>query len=190
MINSRKQKVLRKVMAAGLSLSLLFGITSCDALMKEMLEAYNSEIEETDETATSGDVTYESLEPTGSYTSSTSEAKTYDYDSIKSLYVYSVWYDVSTDNPADYDSILTENAFALKGVFYFTEPLRTTFEAKLYRGDELVLTKNVNMYDNVTCEADFSAGLEGLGTFIPGEYTVELLFEGKTVAKTNVMKVR
>ena len=38
--------------------------------------------------------------------------------------------------------------------------------------------------------ADFSAGLEGLGTFIPGEYTAELLFEGKTVAKTNVMKVR
>ena len=75
-------------------------------------------------------------------------------------------------------------------VFYFTEPLRTTFEAKLFRGDELVLTKNVNMYDNVTCEADFSAGLEGLGTFIPGDYTVELLFEGKTVAKTSVMKVR
>ncbi len=172
-----------------MSLSLLFGITSCDAIMEEMLEAYESATGETSEEP-GQEETYESLEPTGSYTSSVKETKALDYDYIKSLYVYSVWYDVSTDNPADYDAVLTENAFALKGVFYFSEPLTTTFEAKLYRGDEVVLTKNVNMYDNVTCEADFSAGLEGLGTFIPGEYTAELLFEGKTVAKTNVMKVR
>ena len=189
MVNRRIQNVLMRVMAAVLSLSLLFGITSCDALMEEMLEAYESATGETSEES-GQEETYESLEPTGSYTSSVKETKALDYDFIKSVYVYSVWYDVSTDNPADYDAVLTENAFALKGVFYFSEPLTTTFEAKLYRGDEVVLTKNVNMYDNVTCEADFSAGLEGLGTFIPGQYSVELLFEGKTVAKTDVMKVR
>ena len=191
MHNWNTQRILRRSIAALLSLSLPLGITSCNALMEEMLEAYNSaasDIETGDDDMP--EETYASLAPTGSYTSSTAEVKVADYDFIKNTYVYSVWYDVATDNPADYDSVLTEYAYALKGVFYFSEPFYAVFEAKLYRGDELILTKNVNMYDKVTCEADFSAGLEGLGTFIPGDYTVELLFEGKTVAATDVMKVR
>ena len=46
------------------------------------------------------------------------------------------------------------------------------------------------MYDNVTAEADFSAGLEGLGTFEPGDYTVELYYNGEFIAKTGVMRVK
>ena len=45
------------------------------------------------------------------------------------------------------------------------------------------------MYDNVTCEVDFSAGLEGLGTFEPGEYRISLLFEGREIATTTNLKV-
>ena len=49
MVNRRTQNVLMRVMAAVMSLSLLFGITSCDALMEEMLEAYESATGETSE---------------------------------------------------------------------------------------------------------------------------------------------
>ena len=42
---------------------------------------------------------------------------------------------------------------------------------------------------NVTCGCDFSAGLEGLGTFDAGSYTVVLLYDGIEVAKTDVMRV-
>lgn len=159
--------------------------------MEEMLDIYNSV--EADESTGDTDLpieTYESLPPTGTYTSSTAETTEPAYSFVKESCVYSVWYDVSTDNPADYDWIASEKAYALKGVFYFSSPLRTVFEARLLKGDEVILTRNVNMYDNVTAEADFSAGLEGLGTFEPGDYTVELYFDGELVAKTDIMRVK
>ena len=94
------------------------------------------------------------------------------------------------DNPVDYDSVNTEDAFALKGVFYFNTPITGVFEAYLYKDDSVLMTRNVNMKNNVTAEADFSAGLEGLGTFEPGEYYVELYFDGELIASTSVMRVR
>ena len=185
----RPGKLIRSVMAAVLSLSVLLATASCSSIVKEVLEAYNSvEEESTDDTDVPED-TYESLPPTGSYTSGTAETIELDLSYVKEHYIYSVWYDATLDNPADYDSIASEKAFALKGVFYFSVPLTTVFEARILKGSEVVLTRNVNMYDNVTAEADFSAGLEGLGTFEPGDYTVELYFNGELVAKTDIMRV-
>ena len=178
-------------MAAVMSLSVLLSVTSCTGILEEMIEAYNSV--EADESSYDTDIpddTYESLPPTGSYTSSTGETREPEYVYIKEHFVYSVWYDATSDNPADYDMIASEKAFALKGVFYFSVPLTTVFEARILKDGEVVLTRNVNMYDNVTAEADFSAGLEGLGTFEPGDYTVELYFNGELVAKTDIMRVR
>ena len=82
-----------------------------------------------------------------------------------------------------------ENAFAIKGVFYFSTPLTTTFEAKLYQDGELILTKEIVLNNNITAEADFSAGLEGWGTFDAGSYTIELFFEGDSVAITDSLYV-
>lgn len=191
MAYKRAQKLARNMMAAVLSLSVLFAATSCTSIIEEMLEAYNS-IEEEESTGDTDipNETYISLPPTGSYTSSTAETIELDNAYLKEHFVYSVWYDATSDNPAEYDSIASEKAFALKGVFYFSVPLTTVFEARILKGDEVVLTRNVNMYDNVTAEADFSAGLEGLGTFEPGDYTVELYFNGELVAKTDIMRVR
>lgn len=181
----------KRIILAVFSLLILASMTSCDSLIEDLYEAYNSATEsETAYTETSQtSETFESLEPTGSYDDATYETKTLTYDYLKSIYIHSVWYDVETSNPAKINNIATEKAFAVKGVFYFSEPLYTSFEARLYKGDEVVLTKTVNMYDNVTCEVDFSAGLEGLGTFEPGEYKISLLFEGKEIATTTNLKV-
>ena len=185
-----KPQFIRRVLAAVLSLFLLLGITSCDILVEEILEAYNSYETDDINSVNATEETFESLEPTGSYTSDTAETTELTVNFVKSSYVYSVWYDVTSDNPADYSSIASEKAFALKGVFYFSSPLTGTFEARILKDDEVVLTRNVNMYDNVTAEADFSAGLEGLGTFEPGDYTVELYYNGEFIANTGVMRVK
>lgn len=113
-----------------------------------------------------------------------------DLDYIKSICVYSVWYDAVIDNPAEYDSISSDDAFALKGVFYFNTPLTASFKARLYKDGAVLLVRDVNLRDNVTAEADFSAGLEGLGTFESGEYYIELVFDGKPVAVTSTMRVK
>lgn len=186
----RRPQYIRGMIAAVLSFSLLLGITSCTVLLEELYEAYES-----NNTGASGvprdtEETFESFEPTGSYTSDTAETTEISVNFVKSSYVYSVWYDVASDNPVDYSSIASEKAYALKGVFYFSSPITAVLEAKILKDDEVVLTRNVNMYDNVTAEADFSAGLEGLGTFEPGDYTVELYYNGEFIAKTGVMRVK
>ena len=191
MVDKTPQKLLRGLVAASLSLSVLLITSSCQAIVEEIIDIYSAI--ESDESSEDTDIpveTYEALPPTGTYTSSTAETTELVFSFIKERCVYSVWYDVSTDNPAGYDWIASEKAYALKGVFYFSTPLTTVFEARLLKGDEVVLTRNVNMYDNVTAEADFSAGLEGLGTFEPGDYTVELYFNGEFVAKTDIMRVK
>lgn len=181
----------KRIIVVVFTLLILASMTSCDSLIEDLYEAYNSATDTepayTEPSRTSE--TFESLEPTGSYDSFSYETKELNYDFIKSIYIHSVWYDVETSNPATTNRIETEKAFAVKGVFYFSEPLYASFDAKLYKGDEVVLTKTVNMYDNVTCEVDFSAGLEGLGTFEPGEYRISLLFEGREIATTTNLKV-
>ena len=44
------------------------------------------------------------------------------FETISKSYVYSAWYDVEKDNPVDYTSIDSNDAYALKCVFYFNEP--------------------------------------------------------------------
>lgn len=112
-----------------------------------------------------------------------------DIEYYRKTCVYSVWYDAVESNPADYKSIESAKAFALKGVFYFSSLITEKFETRLYKDDEVFLTGEVKMRDNVTAEADFSAGLEGIGTFSSGEYYIELLYEGETVAVTPKMRV-
>ena len=111
------------------------------------------------------------------------------YDYVKSVCVYSVWYDPTEDNPAEYTSVAKDDAYALKGVFYFTTPLTASFEAKLYKDGQVILTKNLELNNDITAEADFSAGLEWSGVFDEGNYIVELFFEGKSVASTDVLEV-
>ena len=52
------------------------------------------------------------------------------------------------------------------------------------------MTREIKLNDNVTAEADFSAGLEGTGNFDTGDYYIELLYDGKPVANTSKMRVR
>ena len=77
--------------------------------------------------------TYDTVEPTGSYTSPTYETHELSADYLMDICVYDVWYDAVDDNPIDYTYINSEDAFALKGVFYFSTPLYVTFEAHLYK---------------------------------------------------------
>ena len=130
---------------------------------------------------------------TSSETTKTSETTAFprpDIGQVKDALVYSVWYDAVDDNPVDYSDISSEDAFALKGVFYFNTPLTCSFVANLCKDNEILFTKTVTLKNNVTAEADFSAGLEGLGTFEPGDYYVELFFEGEFVSSTSIMTVR
>ena len=123
-------------------------------------------------------------------TTVTTEPTVPDIDSIKELYVYSVWYDAVIDNPADYESIDSDDAFALKGVFYFSSPLSIDLDAKLYKDGKVLLKRKLKLRENVTAEADFSAGLEGFGKFDSGEYYIELIYNGQVVGTTPNMRVR
>ena len=129
------------------------------------------------------------MEPTGTYSTVPTVTMDVDVSFIRDAYLISCWYDVVDDNPVDYGSVNSEDAFALKGVFYFNTPLTAVFEARLYKDDQVLLTREVRMNGNVTAEADFSAGLEGLGTFETGEYYVELFFDGESIATTSIMRV-
>ena len=190
MTNRRLQDIITRLLTAFLSLSLVFAFTSCLTSPEETEEGGRTVNHDSHKPENGIYPTETTGLPTGTYTSETEEPEILDYDYVKSLWVYTVWYDPVEDNPADYTAVDTADAFALKGVFYFSKPLTTVFEARLLKDGEVILTKEIVMNDNITAEADFSAGLQGWGVFEPGDYTVELLFEGKTVAYTGVvMKV-
>ena len=188
---NRKASIGTRIAAGLLSLSVLATFCSCSILgdLRDDTDGsrtYSSERSKPEgnpqETSES---TYETMEPTGTYITESTEPVELDIGFVSGAYLTSTWYDVIDDNPVDYDSVNTEDAFALKGVFYFNTPITGVFEAYLYKDDSVLMTRNVNMKNNVTAEADFSAGLEGLGTFEPGEYYVELY-----LASTSVMRVR
>jgi len=193
---NRKASIGTRIAAGLLSLSVLASFCSCSILgdLRDDTDGsrnYSSERskpegnpQETTET------TYETMEPTGTYITESTEPVELDIGFVSGAYLTSTWYDVIDDNPVDYDSINSEDAFALKAVFYFNTPMTGVFEAYLYKDDSVLMTRNVNMKNNVTAEADFSAGLEGLGTFEPGEYYIELYFDGERIASSTVMKVR
>ena len=111
------------------------------------------------------------------------------FDVISKAYVYNAWYDVEKDNPVDYTSIDSNDAYALKCVFYFNVPVTGNFRAVLRKDGNQVAVKDIRIKDKVVCECDFSAGLEGKGTFDPGTYTVALENESKIVALSGDMRV-
>jgi hypothetical protein len=112
------------------------------------------------------------------------------YDRISKACIYSSWYDIEKDNPATYSSIDTNDAYALKCVFYFNEPITGTFTAVLRKDGQQVSAKQIRLISKVVCECDFSAGLEGIGTFEPGVYNVQLVTEGKSVSVSGEMRVK
>lgn len=204
MANSRLQKILVRISAVTLSLSLVFGFASCsfiDDIREQMAEDMrggkddddddNDDRHETNsvQTRDTYETSYETFEPTGTYTTEPLEMMDVDAEYIRSIYVYTTWYDIIDDNPVDYYDVASEDAFALKNVFYFNTPITVTFEARLYKDDDLLLTKEVVLKNNVTAEVDFSAGLEGLGTFGPGTYTVQLLYLDEEIAYSRPIEV-
>lgn len=193
---NRKASIGTRIAAGLLSLPVLATFCSCSILgdLRDDTDGsrtYSSERSKPEgNTQETSESTYETMEPTGTYITESTEPVELDIGFVSGAYLTSTWYDVIDDNPVDYDSVNTEDAFALKGVFYFNTPITGVFEAYLYKNDSVLMTRNINMKNNVTAEADFSAGLEGLGTFEPGEYFIELYFDGELIASTSVMRVR
>ena len=111
------------------------------------------------------------------------------YDKVSKAYTFNAWYDVEKDNPATYNTIDTEDAYALKCVFYFSEPVSATFRVILKNGDEQVAVKTIRIDEKVIAECDFSAGLEDMDSFKPGIYTMHLEYEGKSVAVSGEMRI-
>lgn len=192
---NRKALIRTRIAAGLLSLSVLASFCSCSILgdLRDDTDGsrtYSSErFKPEGNSQETTESTYETMEPTGTYITETTEPVELDFGFVSGAYLTSSWYDIIDDNPISNDSVNSEDAFALKAVFYFNTPITGVFEAYLYKDDSVLLTRNVNMRNNVTAEADFSAGLEGLGTFEPGEYFIELYFDGELVASSTVMRV-
>ena len=196
MAERRLQNVLIKVLSVAVLPAAVLGLSSCSDISEILMsELGNDRRERSDDDKQVGldesasTTVYETFFPTGTYTAPSVEYMDIDIDFIEDVYVYSVWYDAVDDNPADYDSIESQNAFALKGVFYFSTPLTTVFEARLCKNEEVILTKNITLKDNVTAECDFSAGLEGWGVFETGEYEIKLYFDDEYVGSTGILEV-
>ncbi len=197
MAGRRIQNRLLRILPVVLVPAIMLGVTSCSdiaeiiesELDEEMHTKPDDDMMEDETERTNGGTTYETFQPTGTYTTAPFETMDIDIDFVEDVYIYSVWYDAVQDNPVDYDRVESKDAFALKGVFYFNTPLTTVFEARLLRDDEVILTKTITLKDNVTAECDFSAGLEGWGVFEAGDYTVELYFDGEYVGATDKLEV-
>lgn len=112
------------------------------------------------------------------------------YNLISKAYIYSAWYDIEKDNPANYSSIDTNDAYALKCVFYFNEPVTGSLRAVLLKNGGELASKQIKLAGKVIAECDFSAGLAGMGTFEPGSYTIRIESEGKSVAVSGEMRVK
>ena len=193
MANRKFRNIARNVLTVSMVLVLVISLCSCSEAVRALRIAFGDEDVDFDDPDNGSvrrrndptDATYETLEPTGTYSTEIVEPVDYDIDYIRSVCIYSVWYDAVDDNPVNVQYVNKEDAFAIKGVFYFSVPLTTVFEARLYQDGNLILTKELVLSNNISAEADFSAGLEGWGTFDSGTYSIELLFEGETVAVTD-----
>lgn len=184
-----------------MSLSLCFCFSSCseikDIIVSELEEGRETEDDDDDDrhditgrqTTVVDETSYETFEPTGTYTTEPVEIMDVDAEYLRSVYIFTTWYDVIDDNPIDENRVYSEDAYAIKNVFYFNTPLTVVLEARLYQNDELIMTKEIYLKNNVTAEADFSAGLEGLGTFSPGQYTVHLIYADEEIAVSDPMEV-
>lgn len=172
-----------RITVSALCLTVLFILPSCSELLDDE-DYYESG---------SSSVSIQNDKPSSS--SADVHGKTYatepdsGFERISKAYIYSAWYDIEKDNPVDYSSIDSNDAYAMKCVFYFNEPVSGTFRAVLKRDGEQVSVKQIRLDGKVIAECDFSAGLEGLGSFRPGSYKVYLETENKNVAVSDEMRV-
>ena len=187
------KKAYRILTVAVLSVASVVQLTSCYFIdfydSYTITKTYSSDNSKKEKGTEPSEPTNETLKPTVTHVTETTVYEKPDPEYVKSILVYSVWYDAVEANPLTDFRVDSIDAFALKGVFYFSEPLTAHFTAQLMYGDEIILTRGVDLKDNVTAEADFSAGLEGFGTFERGEYTIELYYEGDLIGVTDVMRV-
>ena len=117
-----------------------------------------------------------------------SESDSAGHKEIKDKYLASVWYGVETGNPLDDHTV--SDAYAVQNVFYFKAPVTGPFEAVMLddTGKE-ILRNEIQAIDQVTIVCDFSAGLQGWGTFTPGRYCVELYYDGQKIAVSDYLTV-
>ena len=165
-----------KVSVMALCLAISGALSSCSELFEDDDPSESSSYESDASSVMSSETTTET-EPGMSF------------DRISKAYIYSAWYDVEKDNPAEYDKIDTADAYALKCVFYFNEPVTGTFTAVLKKDGQKLLEKKIRVEGKVIAECDFSAGLEGLSTFSEGTYNVYLETDGSNVAVSSDMRV-
>lgn len=109
---------------------------------------------------------------------------------IKAAYIYTTWLDVELDLPLEDNKVPVDLSYALKNVFYFNTPVTATIHAELFdSSDTLILSKDVVLDGNVICTCDFSAGLEGMVQFDPGDYYIVISMDGNTIAKSEFVTV-
>lgn len=166
-----------KIAVFALCLTLLGAASSCSALLDD---------EETYESSTGESVTT-TVSMTSEETDETLPGMS--FDRISKAYIYNAWYDVEKDNPASYNTIDSGNAYALKCVFYFNEPVTGNFRAILKKDGQQAAVKRIRVDGKVIAECDFSAGLEGLSTFGKGTYNICLETDGKNIAASSDMRV-
>ena len=107
---------------------------------------------------------------------------------LKDNYLASVWYGIETGNPLD--DLTVSDAYAVQNVFYFKEPVSGTFLATLMNdSNEEIMRMEIKVEGQITVVCDFSAGLEGMGTFAPGKYRVDLYAQGEHIGSSDYLKV-
>lgn len=113
-----------------------------------------------------------------------------DPDLVMNACVYSVWYDVEMDFPLTTETIPSEKAYAITNVFYFSTPINGTFNAVLLGSDgKAVMSDDFHVNNEVTVSCDFSAGMAGWVNFNPGNYYVELYYDGNLVATSEEVTI-
>ncbi len=113
-----------------------------------------------------------------------------DANLVLNAYIYSVWYDVEMDFPLTTESIPNEKAYAITNVFYFSTPINGTFNAVLIGSDgKAVMSGDFHVNNEVTVSCDFSAGMAGWVKFNPGDYYVELYYDGNLVATSEEITI-
>ena len=124
--------------AASLLLAAVYCFSACSSI-KDNDETDNSSASENHTTENSTARTSETPASSVIIPSATTTTEI-DIAFVEEAYMCSVWYDAVEGNPADSLSIDSSKASALRGVFYFIEPMTTVFQARLYKDKDIIMT--------------------------------------------------